>query len=153
MVQIYWIFADSGDFFEDSGDVCKIRRLSTPTEPTEHHPNPKPTRPSDAGGRFRVPPPSTRRRRIGSGLGPKPTRPDPWTALPFTLSPFSFSSSPSPQTRATKLPSGSSAPLVFGSSHRLLHLCHHRLYTSTHRFLVRPLKSIDSFFGPTIYRF
>ena len=81
LVQIYWIFADSGDFFEDSGDVCKIRRLSTPTEPTEHHPNPKPTRPSDAGGRFRVPPPSTRRRRIGSGLGPKPTRPDPWTAL------------------------------------------------------------------------
>ena len=85
LVQIYWVFADSGDFFEDSGNVCRIRRLSQPTEPTrtppEHHPNPKPTRPSDAGGRFRVPPPPTRRMagrvRIGSKIDP----PDPWTAL------------------------------------------------------------------------
>ena len=44
-------------------------------------PNPKPTWPSDIGGWFRVPPPSTRCRQVGSGLGPKPTWPDPWTAL------------------------------------------------------------------------
>ena len=41
LVQIYWVFADSGEFFEDSDDVCRIRRLSQPTEPTRTPPDPK----------------------------------------------------------------------------------------------------------------
>ena len=34
------IFADSGDFFEDSGDICRIRRLSPSTEPNRTPPEP-----------------------------------------------------------------------------------------------------------------
>ena len=79
--QMYWVF-------EDSGDICRIRQLS---KPTEHYPNPKLTRPIDVGGRFRVPPPSTQRWRVGSRLGQKPTRPDSWTALLATKPIFSKS--------------------------------------------------------------
>ena len=74
-LQISANFLKISAMFAGSGDS-----LNRPNWP-EHHPNPKPTRPSDAGGRFQVPSPSTRRRRVGSRLGPKPTRPDPWTAL------------------------------------------------------------------------
>ena len=35
------IFADSSDFFEDSGDVCRIWRLSPLIEPTRTPPEPK----------------------------------------------------------------------------------------------------------------
>ena len=76
-------FADSGKFlkilatFAVSGN--SLHRL-------EHHSNPKPIQPSDADGQFRVLPSSTRRRRVWSGLGLKPTRPDPWTALTFAMS-------------------------------------------------------------------
>ena len=34
LVQMEWVFADSGEVFEDSGDICRIRRLSPPTELT-----------------------------------------------------------------------------------------------------------------------
>ena len=82
--QMYWVFEDSGHSFEDLGDVCRMWQLPEQIEPTEHYPNPKPTQLIDAGGRFRAPQPSTRRRRVGFGLGRKPTRPDPWTALAQT---------------------------------------------------------------------
>ena len=89
------IQADFGDFWCRSTEFLQILAnflkipvtfagsddsLNRPNRP-EHHPNPKLTQPSDAGGRFRVPLTSTRRRQVGSGMGPKPIRPDPLIAL------------------------------------------------------------------------
>ena len=82
LVQIYWVLQIPANFlkilatFAVSGN--SLHRL-------EHHSNPKPIQPSDADGQFRVLPSSTRRRRVWSGLGLKPTWPDPWTALTFAM--------------------------------------------------------------------
>ena len=61
--------------FAGSGDS-----LNRPNRP-EHYPNLKPTRPSDAGGRFRVPPPPTRRTAGQVRVGSKTDPPNLWTAL------------------------------------------------------------------------
>ena len=61
--------------FAGSGDS-----LNRPNRP-EHHPNPKPTRPSDAGSRFRVPPPPTWRTAGQVRVGSKTDPPNLWTAL------------------------------------------------------------------------
>ena len=67
-LQIPAIFLKIPATFAEFGDS-----LNRPNRP-EHHPNPKPTRPSDASGRFRVPPPPTRRTagwvRVGSKTDP-----------------------------------------------------------------------------------
>ena len=65
-------------FFSDLNDFFLLRRS---TEPTDAHTHPKPTWPifPTVGSGFLHPP--TQRQRVESGLGPKLTWPNPWTAL------------------------------------------------------------------------
>ena len=70
---------DSGDDF--SSDLDAFFNSGTRSDPTDANHYRKPNRPIFPAVGFGLLRPSTRRRRVESGLGRKPTRPDPWTAL------------------------------------------------------------------------
>ena len=70
---------DSGDAF--SSDLDAFFNSGTRSDPTDANHDRKPNRPIFPAVGFGLLRPSTRRRRVESRLGRKPTRPDPWTAL------------------------------------------------------------------------
>ena len=79
-------FADSSDDFTAPAMILQLQwRPDLHSNRPDPHPNKKPSRPIDAGGRFRVTLLSTRRQRVGFRLGRKSTRPNPWTPLVGTL--------------------------------------------------------------------
>ena len=82
--------------FSVSGENSRFRRRfffrsrcffnsGTRSDPTDANHYRKPNRPIFPAVGFGLLCPSTRRRRVESGLGRKPTRPDPWTALAVAL--------------------------------------------------------------------
>ena len=85
---IFWRwFADSGDDFATPAMILQLqRRPDLHLNRPDPHPNPKPTWLINAGGWFRVTLLSTRRQRVGFGLGWKSTWPDPLTPLMVILS-------------------------------------------------------------------
>ena len=64
-----------------SSDLDAFFNSGTRSDPTDANHDRKPNRPTFPAVGFGLLRPSTRRRRVESGLGRKPTRPDPWTAL------------------------------------------------------------------------
>ena len=75
---------DSGDAF--SSDFDAFFNSGNRSDPTDANHHRKPNRPIFPAVGFGLLRSSTRRRRVESGLGRKPTRPDPWTALLAAMS-------------------------------------------------------------------
>ena len=75
---------DSGDAF--SSDFDAFFNSGNRSDPTDANHHRKPNRSIFPAVGFGLLRPSTRCRRVDSGLGRKPTRPDPWTALLAAMS-------------------------------------------------------------------